>query len=449
MSKETIFALDRSMRRIDAEGRLHVEKSHISRAMVSPYYGKEIPGYEDLGLDPGKIYRLLRDPKALEAGAETFANIQILMDHDPVSADDPKKEIVVGTIGSKVEYNAPYLDADICIWDAEAIAGIESDKVRELSCAYRYIPVMEPGTFEGKHYDGRMTKIQGNHLALVESGRAGSDVIVSDSNPFAKDKPAMKMTKLGRALYVALSAASPVLAQDSALGDVVGGARKNMRIAEVKARVHAMDAEMSPEKMDAIIDAVIGVNDNPDDGKIAGDGANSEPTPENTPVPIEPDKKEPVAEDGDGAEKVRELLKGKVDEKVIDAICAMFAKAAPAQDMDVETARKDANVPVKKEEMKGAIDAFEKRLRDQYKALESAKETVREVVGTVSGVDTAAEVYGFALDHMSIDHKDITDENALAALCRVAMAARNPAPRVAMDRNTIETIPGLSRFGVA
>lgn len=54
------LAFDRTARRIDADGRLHVDRSHISKATVNPYYGKEIPGYEALGLQPDKVYRLLR-----------------------------------------------------------------------------------------------------------------------------------------------------------------------------------------------------------------------------------------------------------------------------------------------------------------------------------------------------------------------------------------------------
>lgn len=168
------LAFDRSARRIDADGRLHVDRSHISKATVNPYYGHEIPGYEALGLAPDTVYRLLRDPVELERGAATFERLPILSKHVPVTVDSPQPELVVGSIGSNVVFEAPYLDGDICVWDAEAIAGIETDKVRELSCAYRYVPVMEAGEYEGQPYDGRMTEIQGNHLALVEVGRAQS-----------------------------------------------------------------------------------------------------------------------------------------------------------------------------------------------------------------------------------------------------------------------------------
>lgn len=172
-----------SVRTFDADGRMHVAKTPISKANVCPYYGREIPGFDTLGLDANKVYRLYRDPVELEKGASTFNNIQLLHKHIKVDADDPQKEHIVGSIGSDVAFEAPYLVSSLCVWDSEAIALIEANKLDELSSAYRYVPVMEPGTTpEGEAYDGRMTEIQGNHLALVETGRAGPDVVVADSS---------------------------------------------------------------------------------------------------------------------------------------------------------------------------------------------------------------------------------------------------------------------------
>ena len=46
-------AFDRgSARSYDAEGRLHVHTTNISKANVCPYIGREIPNSEALGLDP-------------------------------------------------------------------------------------------------------------------------------------------------------------------------------------------------------------------------------------------------------------------------------------------------------------------------------------------------------------------------------------------------------------
>ena len=413
------LAFDRSARRIDADGRLHVDRSHISKATVNPYYGKEIPGYEALGLQPDTVYRLFRDPVELERGAATFARLPILSEHVPVTVETPRPDLVVGAIGSEVTFSAPYLDADLCIWDATAIAGIETDKVRELSCAYRYVPVMEPGEFEGQPYDGRMTEIQGNHLALVEVGRAGSDVVVADRNPFNFKETAMKMSKLGKALFAALCAASPVLAADSALPGLVGNAnRKTFKPEDVKAKLLALDASLDSNKLDAVLDAILDVE--------------QDPKPMETPA---------AAADESPADKVRKLLAGKVDDAVIDEVCALCA--APAAD---EEPGKPAPDTVKKEDVAAAMDS----MRQEFREANEARVDVRSVVGDVLGMDSAAEIYGFALDHMKIDRKGVEGVPALRALFKVAAAGKTAtatAPNVAQDSAGLAAkFPGAARF---
>ncbi|MGL5199348.1 MAG: DUF2213 domain-containing protein, partial [Aeromonas veronii] len=264
-----MMAFDRqSARSIDADGRLHVSKTNISKAVVNPYYGREIPGWQQLGLEGDKVYRLYRDPEELAKGAGTFNNLPILNKHIPVTVDAPQKDNVVGSIGSDVAFDAPYLQASLCIWDAAAIAGVESEKQCELSCGYRYDPDMTPGTTsDGEAYDGVMRNIRGNHLALVEVGRAGPDVVVADSSPFHKPKetPAMKMTKLGKALALSLQGLSPKIAQDSALPALVGEAeKKTFKKAAVLKGLLAMDSDIDAEKADEIIDAVLGVEESPE-----------------------------------------------------------------------------------------------------------------------------------------------------------------------------------------
>lgn len=409
------LALDRSARRIDADGRLHVDRSHISKATVNPYYGKEIPGYEALGLQPDKVYRLLRDPVELERAAPTFARLPVLSEHVPVTVEAPRPDLVVGAIGSEVVFAAPYLDADLCVWDATAIAGIETDKVRELSCAYRYVPVMEPGEFEGQPYDGRMTEIQGNHLALVEVGRAGSDVVVADRNPFNFKETAMKMSKLGKALFAALCAASPVLAADSALPALVGNAnRKNFDRKDVKAKLLALDADLDPQQLDNVIDALLDVE--------------QDPKPVETPA---------AAADESPADKLRALLAGKVDDATLEQACALCA--TPAADEKPE-----GEGGMKKEDVTAAMDGLRKELRE---ANEAARE-VRHIVGDVA-MDSAAEIYGFALDHMKVDRAGVEGAPALRALFKVAAANKaSTAPvHVAQDSAGLAAkFPGAARF---
>ncbi len=174
-------------RHYEENGQLRIERTPISKATVNPYYGREIPKAEELGLEPERIYYLLRDPGELAKAAPSFKTKQLMFKHIAVSADDPKQDSIAGTVGSDVEFVAPYLMADMCVWDAEAIAGIETDTVRELSCSYSYRADMTPGMYEGQRYDGVMRDIQGNHVALVKSGRAGSDVMAADEKQFALD----------------------------------------------------------------------------------------------------------------------------------------------------------------------------------------------------------------------------------------------------------------------
>ena len=176
------MAMDKgSVRKFDQDGHLHVEMTPISKAVVNPYYGHEIPGWETLRLDPDKTYNLYRDPEELAKAAPSFAGKPLLHIHTPVSADEHPKEVVVGSIGDDVQFVDPYLMAPLHIWDGDAIRLIESEAQKELSCGYQYQPDMTPGVVDGVKFDGVMRNIIGNHLALVPEGRAGRDVVVQDA----------------------------------------------------------------------------------------------------------------------------------------------------------------------------------------------------------------------------------------------------------------------------
>lgn len=165
----------------DINGYLHVEVSPLTKETVNPYYGREIPGWEDLELDPEKIYYGYRAGSELKKALNTFNGIPVLDEHKLDSAERPLKEERVGFTGTSAAWEAPYIMNALIITDAAAIELIESNKQRELSASYRYKPVFNSGYFNGEKYDFIMTDIQANHIALVAEGRAGSDVLVYDS----------------------------------------------------------------------------------------------------------------------------------------------------------------------------------------------------------------------------------------------------------------------------
>lgn len=174
----TQFALDRS---IDVDGRLHIPDNLISKATVNPYFGHEIPGWQELGLDPDKVYNLLRPPEELDKAKETFNNIPVLSEHVPVSADDHAPDLVIGSTGTDAVFDGTYLCNSVVIWAQEFIDRIEAGEQAAWSCGYRYKPILEPGEYLGLQYDGKMIDIAANHLALVKNGRAGPEIVVGDT----------------------------------------------------------------------------------------------------------------------------------------------------------------------------------------------------------------------------------------------------------------------------
>jgi hypothetical protein len=165
---------------ISVDGRMTVPDCNISKACVNPYFGREIPGAEQLGLGADSIYHLYRDAESLAAAADSFENLPLMIQHVATSATEPQKHFIAGVV-SNVRWKAPYLVADICVWDAEAIRVIESGAQQELSCGYRYVVEMTPGrTADGESFDGSMLSILGNHVALVSEGRVGPDAHVRE-----------------------------------------------------------------------------------------------------------------------------------------------------------------------------------------------------------------------------------------------------------------------------
>ena len=376
------LAQDRSLRSYDQDGRLHVESSNISKATVNPYYGSEIPNYQQLGLEPKKVYYLLRDPEELEKAAPTFNNLPLLSKHIPVSADEPQKEVIAGTTGSDTVFEDGYLKCSLAVWDAEAIAGIESGEQVELSSAYHYTADMTAGEFEGRHYDGVMRDIVGNHVALVDVGRAGRDVVVSDADPFY-ERTVMKLKQGAKARIQA--ALKPLLAQDAELSpdellQVIGSLTNEVQTAEDDGE------DLPPENVENV-----GTDeDEPEDG-------------ENNPAPAEDE--EPEEPEG-GAPK-------------------------PAQDAAISKMAMDAAI-------KRAVEAERKRSQ----ALATAQREVAHIVGDVA-MDNAADVYKFALEQSGID---VTGVHPSAYRAMVGMLGKPKQPMAQDAAKTAEQFPGLSRI---
>lgn len=207
------LAFDRdSVRSKRKDGQLVVDRAHITKATVNPYRGSEIPGFQQLGLDPDKIYNLLRHPDELKKAAPSLNGVQLLRKHIPVNAEDHRPYDTVGSLGTDAQFDGEYLDNSLFVNAQDAIDDIESGRKKQLSAGYHYTPDMTAGNFNGSDYDGIMRDIVFNHVALVEDGRAGPDVVVGDS---AENIRMSKPTRLAAlSIQMASAALAPLIAMD-------------------------------------------------------------------------------------------------------------------------------------------------------------------------------------------------------------------------------------------
>lgn len=456
------FAFDRrndgesSVRSVDADGRLHVAISNISKACVNPYLGREIPGWRALGLDPDKIYRLFRDPEELAKGAGTFNNLQMLSEHVPVSADDHKAEKTIGSTGTDAVFEYPYLKNSLVIWSKPAIDAIESGDMKELSSAYRYRADMTPGSFEGQDYDGVMRDIVGNHVAIVKEGRAGSDVVVGDS----KEQLLMKSLTVHGVLAASLIGRMilPRLAQDAKLSvsqACLGLDAKNyatVRPKIIEAVKASITGKLKPQfAMDTTIGDVNNLLDKLEGGaeKLEKpDTADEMMTEANSAVPMVEE-----AVDADPVAKIKEFLASagvpaeviaKIDEIAGGAIAGAkdnppeFAGKPknPAQDEDKED---DEEEKVSPKAMDAAIKAAVEDANKKQRALRDAERAVRPYIGDVHlACDSADDVYRAAFKTLGVDVKDVHPSAypTILGLQKKLTEKRRGEPVVALDAAT-------------
>jgi len=426
-------ALDKkSVRSIDRDGRLHIALSNISKATVDPYYGHEIPDGEALDLDPDKIYYLLRDPDELAKGAPTFNNLPILAEHIPVSAEAPQQELVIGSTGTDAAFALPYLQNSAVIWVQDAIDDIEAEIKKEWSCGYYYRAEMTPGNFNGLRFDGIMRDIVGNHVALVDEGRAGPDVVVGDSMP-----KGLTMLKSRRALMLngALAAfLAPKLAQDAKLdlsGVLAGVNAKTLPktgkalatkiVAATKGKL-AQDETLDADDVVKVIAAVQGVTDVPaeDDEMDAEDGDADKPA---------------VDADDDVVAKLMAFLDGKLSDEDMASLGEIVGGTAADEEPDAPPGgRKPGDVPAKP-----AMDAaaISRKIGTTVAEMRQAERDVAPIIGEVKiAVDSAAAIYKLALDHAKVDIKGV-HPSAYRAMVAMLPKGDDAKPPLALDHATV------------
>lgn len=207
------------------EGYLICTGVNIGRTGWMDYLGEEL-GITEMS---GKVIRVYRNQEELFKKA-TMASFE----GKPVTNNHPTQNLDVNTVSyqakghaTNVRQDGDCLVADLFITDPGLISEIENGK-REVSCGYEctWVP-LDDGNMQFEQKD-----ILGNHVAVVQNGRAGARVAIKDSKPERSKK--MKITKkmlqaLGFKAFAADAEPEELAAAMDALGEEgetsnVGGA---------------------------------------------------------------------------------------------------------------------------------------------------------------------------------------------------------------------------------
>ena len=462
------LALDQaSQRHKDDNGFLHVAETNLTKEIVNPYYGKEIPGWREAGLDPNRVYYGYRPAEELAKAASTFDGLPLQMGHHPDSAENPQKEHRVGSIGTGTHWDAPYLKAPLIITDQSAIDAVETGRAREISCAYAYTPDFQHGVHDGISYDFIMRDIRGNHVALVEEGRAGPDVYVADAalapavgKETIKQKAGELLMSIFARTFKGAKDSDPEierkeveLAQaiidlhkiDPVTGELKDVAEDEDKAAELKAICDKLALKLDGEDLAMLADGL---------RKLAGIApapASDEEQPakdEEKPVAaaVTEEKKEEVVMD----EEYKAILKAAADACGQDAESEAFQQAfaegvkygekmekKEPEKLDSEHESEGAKKALDEEEVAAAMDAAIKKSEAgtvaRLRGLSAAADACRGVLGNVDifAFDHADAIYGAALKRMGISTEG-HPQSAWRSMYLVA-AGKKEQPRIVQD----------------
>lgn len=169
--------LSENISKREPEGYLICKHVPITRTGTQVYLADEL----DLGGDPEKRHKVIRPEEEVFSPA-TIASFEGM----PVTNDHPSGEVTADNIQWLQKGHAQnirrgtgneseMLIADLIITDPETIQAVLDGK-REISCGYNYDLSEEDGHFVQR-------QIRGNHIAIVDQGRAGHRVCIHDSKP--------------------------------------------------------------------------------------------------------------------------------------------------------------------------------------------------------------------------------------------------------------------------
>ncbi|CAM5194758.1 hypothetical protein BTHI11S_05018 [Bosea thiooxidans] len=246
-----------------------VADARVARTGIQIYLGREVGKPE---MEQVRVFR----PEAEVFSDKALASFA----HRPVTNDHPAeavgarnwKQHSVGMTGGDIARDGEFVRVPMTVMDQAAIDAVEAGK-RELSMGYACDLDFTAGTTPaGEAYDAIQKNIRGNHLAIVDAGRAGPQCRIGDSwADLSPTKEPLSMKTLmvdgitvemsdtavqvvSKVLQQLSDAKATVDAQDKKIGELnTAVSTKDGEIAVLKKQVE--DGKMTPAQIDAAVQA--------------------------------------------------------------------------------------------------------------------------------------------------------------------------------------------------
>ena len=330
--------LSENISRREPEGYLLCLNVPVARTGTQDY----LP--EELGL-PGSSFISVYRPEEEVFSPETIASFEGM----PVTNDHPPDGVDVSNIRALQKGHAhnvrrgtgdesDLLLADLIITDPKLIDLILDEGKREISCGYTYELCEENGQYIQR-------KIRGNHVAVVDAGRAGPRVSIKDHKASISERRKPNMKK----------SLSKILARMAKDGDIETVAEIIEEMIEPEAPAEAVAEEAAEEVAEAV-------------AEVAEEPAAVVETPEGATIVVD------------------EATLGEVISR-LDQIIALLTPAAT----DENPAEEIAEAVEEAIEAVAAEEAEEEVLLPEVTTPEEISEMVQEILDPVSEVIGAEE----------------------------------------------------------
>ena len=386
--------LSENISRREPEGYLLCLNVPVARTGTQDYLPEELgitPGSSSFPSGPGGLVSVYRPEEEVFA-PETIASFEgmpVTNDHPPDGVDvDNIRRLQMGhahNIRRGTGEESDLLLADLIITDERLIEAILGGK-REISCGYTYELAEENGRYIQR-------KIRGNHIAVVDAGRAGPRVSIKDHKC---ERSSVSMKKSLTKLLARMAKDGDVEAVAEFIEEMIEGEP------ETKAEAAAEAVEEVTEAVaGAVAEAVSGAN-NGSTGAIA---------PEGTEVTVDEDNVAGIIER-------------------LDRLIELLTPAPAAADEDPEELNNTESTGLCAEEVaeviEEVIEAVEEAESAEVIPEENAAEEVAEIVEAILEPDVST-----TLEEVVEGDEDPDDPEQTCGTDALRAALNAAAPRLA------------------